>query len=145
AIGKIDQIARIPIRSVVDGVIDDLRSERPGFDVVTVVRVGEFTSLDPQHIYFVDVDAVRAVADAGPIPLEITVANDDRAAGYRASQNAILIVDEAAVLDRQIFPLGTDTGAIVIGHLGALESDPTDGDVVGGDDEQALATAAVAR
>ncbi len=50
-----------------------------------------------------------------------------------ARQNAVFVVDEAAVADDQVAFFEADAGTVSIGHAGAGEFDVLDGDVAAAD------------
>src|SRR5262245_49358476 len=91
--------------------------------------------LDLQAIDCVDVDAVSAGRIAFAITAELAVDDADRAARYSCRQDAVLVVDEAAVLHRQVAAFGPDSGTVVIWHRGAGKGDVADRDAIPQGDE----------
>ena len=82
-----------------------------------------------------------AIGGAFAVALEHAVLDQDRAAVAGAAEDAVLVVEEARIADRQIAPLGADAGAVLIGDARAREGDVVDGDVVAGDHPDRLAAA----
>ena len=62
-----------------------------------------------------------------------------------AGEDAVLIVEETRVLDRQIRALRSDAGTILIWNARALEGDVAYSDVVSGSDQQRLSAAGLVR
>src|SRR5271167_397737 len=84
---------------------------------------------------------MRALPRACAVATEFAVEHTDRAAWHGGRQDAVLVVDEAAVDDGQIAPLGAYPGAVVRGSAGAGERDAANCDVVAGRHEDALGLA----
>src|SRR5262245_25031358 len=112
-----------------DRVTHELGPEGARFHVVAFMLADEFAAFDPHQLDVVDVDPVAACRDTVAVAFKIAVADGDGAERQIVAQDPVLIVDEAAVLDRQVPRLGTNAGAVVITRYRSFARDPADRDV----------------
>ena len=101
--------------------------------------VGEARAFDVQLVDGIDIDAVGADRIAAAVASELAVDDADCAAGDIAGQDAVFVVEEPAVLHRQVAALDPDASAVAIGHPGAGEGQVADRDVAALGDEDCLA------
>jgi hypothetical protein len=90
------------------------------------------------------VDAVGTSLDARAVADEEAVGDAQHAIRAASRQDAVLVVQEAAVLHRQVVAERPDPGAVAPNHRGIREGDPADGDIGAQSNEDALAGAGLA-
>src|SRR5262245_57178072 len=106
--------------------------------VMALSRCEEAGAFHAQQVDWPDIDAMSASLLAAAIADEGAVAHDQRAAPHAAMQDAVFVAQEAHALDSEVATVPTDSGAVAVGAAGAGESHTADGDVVAGNDENAL-------
>jgi len=139
AIRDIDKITRISVRPVGDVVVDQNGVQGTRLDVMAHVLIGEARAFYIQLVDPIHVNAVGADRIAPAVAAEFAVGDADRAAADRSGEDAILVVDEPAVLHGEIATLGTDAGAIAVGHPGTGKGQVADRNVAAQCDEDCLA------
>lgn len=149
AMGEVDEVAGGALRAVVDFGVDDFGGAGAGFDVVAGALFEEITAFDAEQGDVVDVDAVGAEDAAETVAQEAAVADGDAGGGVVVGEDAVLAVLELHVFDGEVAALraalGANAGAVLIGDVGAGESEVADGDVVALGDEERLALAGAVR
>src|SRR5215831_15243958 len=92
-----------------------------------------------------DVDPMSAGGDAIAVSFEVAVPDRDRTGRPVVRENSVFVSDEAAVLDGDVRSFDTNTGAVVILHLGALEGQAAYENIARIDNEDSLVAATPVR
>src|ERR1700712_1694388 len=103
------------------------------------LRIAEDTMRDVQQgDCAAGINAVCTGVDTGAIADKRTAGDAKNAIRSATEQNAVFVVEEAAVLHRQVASSAPDACPVVVGHVGVGEGDAANGDVGALGDEDAL-------
>src|SRR5258708_21513845 len=85
-------------------------------------------ALNAEQCDVTDVNAVRAVGLTLAVVDKLAVRDFDGTLRQVSGEDAVLVVDEAAMLDRQVSSLCPNAGAVTIGNARACKRDIASGD-----------------
>src|SRR5262245_5080616 len=103
---------------------------------MTVVLADKLTPFDVQKLHMADIDSMSTLVNAPAVALKVAVANGDRAKRQlTVGQNAVFVIDETAIFDRQVPRLGADSCTVVVSRSRAPEGYASDHNVSGSNDE----------
>src|SRR5262249_5116229 len=97
---NIDEVTRGSIFAVRNLVANEFGSKRTRLDVMPCVGLKKSGALNPEQRDMPHIDAVRATPCALAVSNELAVNDPDAALRIVSYEHAILVVDEATVLDR---------------------------------------------
>src|ERR1051326_654739 len=138
AVRYVHQVARGALLAVRNLIADQFGPERTRFHVMPYLRLEEPRVLNAEQCDVTDIDAVRAVGLTLAVVDKLPVRALDTALCQVSSEDAVLIVDEAAMLDREVSPLSPYACAVTIGHARARKRDIANGDVAADSYEERL-------
>jgi exosortase A len=139
SIWDVDQVAGITVLPIGDVIVDEPRAARTRFDVMSGMLVDEARMIDLKRVNAVGIDTVRTHRSAFAVAAEKTVGYPDDTAGDAGSQNAIFVVDEAAVLDEQIASLCSNACSVPVRYRSTCKGQVLHSDIVAEDYEDTFA------
>ena len=128
AVGKVDAVAGGAVCAIGDQVAGDGRAVGAALDLVPHADAGEAAVLDRELLDGARIQVVRqAVAVA--VVAEVAVLDQEGPARHRGGHQAVLVVMEAAVAEREVAAFVPNPGAVLVRDLAAGEADVLDGAV----------------
>ena len=139
AIGQVDLVRGLALRSVVEQVVADVVVARARLEQVAAVALVEAAAVDLEARDAADVEEVGQISALPRRLCEQAVADHELGVVEVGGKDAILVVDEDAVEDFQPATLEADAGTVVVGGPCAAELDVVDEEVAVADHPDRLA------